>query len=87
MRRTISLKICFMGWLMELVGTAMTMLTPTLRSYGLHHLYYPDAIVVFIMIPFIHVMNEENVKIVVFERGWFQALMHIFGKRNEIRPK
>ena len=71
-----------MGWLLELVGTAMTLFTPFLRSRGFHNLYYPDAIVIFLLIPFLHVMNEENTKGVVLELGWIQGLRNIVGRQN-----
>ena len=75
-----------MGWLLELVGTAMILLTPFFRARGFHNLYYPDAIVIFLLIPFLHVMNEEKIKDVILKRGWIQGLMNIIGKQNNVHP-
>ena len=71
---------------MELVGTVMTLFTPVLRSYEFHNLYYPDAIVIFVLVPFIHVMNEEEIKGIVMDRGWAQGFMHSLGQLNNVNP-
>ena len=78
-RRIISFKICFIGWLLELVGSAMTLLTPTLHSVGLSNLYYPDAIIMFVLIPFLHIVNEDETKGIIAMNGWFDGLRYIFG--------
>ena len=75
----VSMKISFVGWLLELVGTAMTLLTPTLNNIGLTNLYYPDAIIMFVLIPFLHIINEDETKGVIAENGWYEGLRHIFG--------
>ena len=79
--------MCFMGWLMELVGTAINFFSPALRSYGFHNVNYPDAIIMFILIPFIHIMNDETIKGIVMERGWVQGLRHILAQQNIVRPE
>ena len=86
----ISLKICFVGWLLELVGTAMTLLTPTLRSLGLSNLYYPDAIIMFVLIPLIHILNDDKTKGKIAENGWFAGLRFILGitnLQNQVHPQ
>ena len=45
-RRLVSLKICFLTWMYEMIGVAFTILTPYLNSLGVPYLYYPDAILV-----------------------------------------
>ena len=87
-RRLVSLKICFMGWLLELFGTTFfSLLAPFLRARGFHYLYYPDAIVIFLLIPFLHVMNDEKIKEVILKRGWIQGLRNIIGKQNIVHPE
>ena len=46
-----------MGWICEVVGTLFTWFTPTLAS---RYVYFPDAIVMFVVIPFIHLINDED---------------------------
>ena len=76
-RRTISFKICFLGWLLELAGVAMTALTPTLHRLGLSNLYYPDAIIMFVLIPFLHITNDDETKEKIAVNGWFAGLQYI----------
>ena len=81
-RRTISFKICFVGWLLELAGVAMTALTPTLHRLGFSNLYYPDAIIMFVLIPFLHITNDDETKEKIAVDGWFAGLQHILGMPN-----
>ena len=86
----ITLKIGFVGWLLELVGTAMTLLTPTLRNLGLSNLYYPDAIIMFVLIPLLHILNDDKTKGKIAENGWFAGLRLILGKtnlQNQVHPQ
>ena len=75
-----------MGWMIEMVGTVILLFIPVLRSYKFHYLYFPDAIVIFVMIPFIHVMNEEEIKGIVMDRGWTHGLRHLLGQLNKVYP-
>ena len=86
----VSLKICFVGWLLELVGTATTLLTPTLRKLGLSNLYYPDAIIMFVLIPLIPILNDDKTKGKIAENGWFAGLRFILGitnLQNQVHPQ
>ena len=73
------MKICFMGWLYEFIGVVVTFVTPYLRNYGLYYLYFPDVILMFLVIPFVHLMNDEDTKTVITEEGWIQGLKHMLG--------
>ena len=77
----ISMKISFVGWLLELLGTVITLLTPILHNMGLANLYYPDAIIMFVLIPFIHIINEDKTKGIIAENGWYEGLRYIFGMK------
>ena len=85
-RRMVSLKMCFVGWLYELVGVTMTLATPILRDKGFHLLYYPDAILMFIFIPFIHLMNDIETKTVIAEQGWIKGLRSMFQFSSSVAP-
>ena len=75
-KRMISLKICFMGWLYEFAGGLFTLLTPVLKNLGVPNVYYPDAILMFIIIPFTHLMNNEETKAIIYGQNWYQGLLH-----------
>ena len=78
-KRLISLQICFMSWCYELAGMVFILLRPTLHNLGFGNLYFPDPIVMFIIIPFSHLINDEETKAIIFEEGWYQGLRHMAG--------
>ena len=80
----ISLNICFISWLFELLGTVISLLSPTLQSLGMRYYYYFDAIIMFLVIPFCHLMNDEATKGVVLQSGWYQGFRHMAGFQNQI---
>ena len=85
-RASVSLKICFLSWLYELFGTIITSVSPFLLSLGWQYHIYFDAILMFLGIPFFHLMNDEVTKGVIVERGWFRGFKHMVGFRNQIEP-
>ena len=76
-RTMVSLKLCFLCWLYELFGTAVTVLSPTLHSLGVRYYYYVDAIIMFLVIPFCHLMNDDETKATIIERGWYQGVKYM----------
>ena len=86
-RTMVSLKICFLSWLYELLGTVATLLSPNLHSLGIRYYYYLDAIIMFLVIPFCHLMNDDSTKAIILQRGWYQGVKHMVGnKDNQIAP-
>ena len=86
-RRIVSLKICYMGWVYETLGIISTVLTPTLRNLGFHNLHFPDVILMFVVIPFLHLMNDEDTKTIITEQNWYQGLRHMLGIYNQVAPE
>ena len=68
-----------MGWLYELAASLMILLTPKLHDLGLHNLYYPGIIVMFLVIPLIHLMNDDDTKDIISQEGWYQGLKYMMG--------
>ena len=86
-RTMVSLKICFLSWLYELLGTVATLLSPDLHSLGIRYYYYVDAIMMFLVIPFCHLMNYDETKGIIIERGWYQGVKYMAGFRDsQIAP-
>ena len=86
-RTMVSLKICFLSWLYELLGVVATLLSPDLHSIGVRYYYYLDAIIMFLFIPFCHLMNDDVTKGIIIERGWYQGIKYMTGfKHNQIAP-
>ena len=62
-------------------------LTPLIRDVGVPNVYLPDAIIMFVVIPVVHLMNDEETKQVIYERNWYQGFRHMFGFQNQIEPQ
>ena len=73
-----------MGWIFESTGNVITILAPLLHSVGIHCRHYPDVIMMFVLIPFAHIMNDEDTKTVISEENWYQGLKHMLGINNNI---
>ena len=86
-RSLITLKICFMSWLYEFIGIGFAMLTPTLKKFGFYYLYYPDAILIFVVIPLLHIINDEDTKSLIIDEGWIQAIKFILNIRSDVEPQ
>ena len=78
-RRMVSLKLCIIGWLCELIGTIMIVLTPVFITVGIRSFCCVDALIMFVLIPFIHLINDEEIKGVIADDGWHQGVRKILG--------
>ena len=83
----ISLEMCFMGWIYESVATFSSFLTLTLHEYGIPNLYVIDAILMSVVIPFTHLMNNEDTKEVILDENWYQGIKHMLGLRTNQEPQ
>jgi hypothetical protein len=86
-RSLISLQMCFMGWLYELLSIGSAVITPFLHKHGIPNLHFIDAIVMFLVIPFLHLMNDEDTKGIILEQNWYQGIRHMLGIYNEKVPQ
>ena len=71
--------MCYMNWLYEFCATLVAILTPQLHRFGVPNLYFPDATLMFVVIPFVHLMNDEETKGIITEEGWYHGLMYVLG--------
>ena len=85
-RRLVNLKMCFMAWLYELLGVISSVLSPFLHNLGFHNIHYPDVILMFVVIPFVHMMNDEETKAIIADRNWYQGLRHMLGIYTQVEP-
>ena len=84
----VTLRVSFIGWLCELVGSVMSLLKPKLLYESrFSHMYYSDSLIMFVIIPFLYLVNDEEVKGVIYEKGWYKGLRHMVGNANEIAPQ
>ena len=79
----ISIQMCFWGWLYDFIPLFSQGLSTILREkYDLSFVHLPDAIVSFILIPFLHLMNDEETKLIILMENWFEGVKYVFGMRG-----
>ena len=71
-----------MGWVIELMGGVVAAITPLLYDLGFLNVYYLNVILLFVLIPFMHLMNDEETKGIVSDSNWFHGLRHLLGLRQ-----
>ena len=84
-RSIISLKICFIGWLYELIAIATSVFSTALNKIGFPNVYLPDVIIMFVVIPLVHLMNDEETKEIIYNGNWYHGIRHVFGGHIEPR--
>ena len=75
----ISLQMCFFGWIYETFAQLSSWFAFALHDYGIPNSYMIDAILMFVVIPFIHLMNNEDTKEIISEENWYQGMKHMLG--------
>ena len=83
-RRLVSLKICFMGWLYEIVGVVFTLLTPFIQELISFNVSYVDAVLMFVILPVTFFINDEDTKTVITDEGWIEGAKYMLGRRNVV---
>ena len=73
-RSLISLQMCFMGWLIELLSIVSSIISPFLLKHGVANVHFIDAIIMFLVIPFLHLMNDDDTKAIIYEENWYCLL-------------
>ena len=86
-RSLISLQMCFMSWLYELLAIVSAIMSSFLgalvQEFEIPNIHFPDVIIMFIVIPFIHLLNDEEIKGIIFEQGWIQGIKYVLGIYTE----
>lgn len=69
-----------MGTFYELIAILSFALTPKLHEkIGIPNISLVDAILLSIVIPFLHLMNDDDTKGIIFEENWFQGIKYVLG--------
>ena len=68
-----------MSWLYEFLAVASTLFSPLLHNYGIPNVHMLDAIIMSIIIPLTHLMNDEDTKQVILVENWYQGIRHLLG--------
>ena len=81
-RSLVSLRMCIIGWLVEILGTLCHVLFLWLNNMGLAGMHYVEGVIMFIIIPLVYLMNDDDTKGVIVDEGWIQGLKYLAGLRN-----
>ena len=77
-RSIVSLKVCFLAWVWELLGTISYLIIPVIGPLGLSYLHCFDALLTFTLLPVVYLANDEETKAVIAEHGWYIGLRDMF---------
>ena len=78
-RRTTSIGVCFLGWLIELALTILIAIWVLLNVDAYPYFEFSNAIIRAIVIPFVHILNDEDTKTVITEISWYNGIRHALG--------
>ena len=78
--------MCVISWLIELVGGIFAVSFVSLKNLGFQNVHYPDCIIMTIIIPIVHLMNDEVTKGIIAEEGWYQGIRDLLGIYNQVVP-
>ena len=53
---------------------------PVLQNGGFHNTHFADAVVMFLVIPFSHLINDEEIKAIIAEESWYRGIRHMVGQ-------
>ena len=79
--------ICFVCWLFEFIGILVTVLIPTLLALGAFNVYFIDAILMFVILPSMYLINDEGIKTLITEHGYIRGIINTFVRSNIIQPQ
>ena len=71
-----------MGWAIELIGGVIVAITPMLYDLGFLNVYYINVILFFVLLPLLHLMNNEDTKGIILEFSWYHGIRHLLGCRR-----
>lgn len=99
-RSIISLKMCFLGSVYETTANIISAFQPYLKyKHGVHNTYFIETVLMFVVIPFLYLLNNEDTKEIIYNENWVQGMRHVIGiyiarseenrksiRRNNVRP-
>ena len=81
----VNIKVTFVVWLTEFVGSVMWIFTPTVFGHAQVGTATGHTIVVafyFVVLPFLYLVNDSDVKNTIAEDSWLRAIRGIFKRTN-----
>ena len=76
-----------MGVAFELVGALFTFLAPLLNMLEIGNAHFPDSIMMFVVIPVVYLLNDEDTKTIIAQEGWYDGIRHMMGITTYVIPQ
>ena len=75
-RSIISLQMCFLGFLIEIMDNIFIVVIESVLKYkyGFSNTYLCDVVLMFVMNPFLLFLNDDDTKEIIGQEGWIQGL-------------
>ena len=87
----VNIKITFMVWLTEFIGSILLVFIPKIFGHGQVGTVAGSALTVtfyFVLLPFLYLVNDSDVKNTITDESWFHAIRGIFRIPNsQVLPK
>ena len=87
----VNIRVAFIVWLAEFVNSIVAMFGPTLFAHEQVAASFGSAITMdmyFVVLPFLYLVNDTDVKNTITDDGWFRAIRGIFNRTNvQVLPK
>ena len=69
-----------MGWLYEVLSTIFALIIPYLKlKHEIHNTYLIYPVIMFVAIPGLHILNDEDTKAIIYQEGWFVIVKLMLG--------
>ena len=76
-----------MGCIYEILASVAALLSALLGSqiqeFSIPNIHFPDVILMFVVIPFIHLLNDEDTKHIIFAHGWIQGIKYVLAMSKD----
>ena len=87
----VNIKVTLIVWLTEFVGAIIMIFSSTVFGHaqvGTGIGYIVTSVFYFVLIPFLYLVNDSDVKNTIAEDSWFRAIGGIFNRTNiQVLPK
>ena len=87
----INIKVTFIVWLAEFVGSILLIFVPSWAGHGqfgnsVQNVF--GTVFYFVLLPFLYLVNDSDVKNTITDDSWFGAIRGIFNRTNiQVLPK
>ena len=87
-RSIISLQMCFLGLLLEILDNFFIVIIESILKYkyGFSNTYLCDVVLLFVVTPFLLFLNDDETKEIIDQEGWLQGVKFMLGM-NKAQPE